>query len=82
MRRGRCVRATRGVTLCDNAYEAAEGADALLIVTEWKEFRSPDFERLKKVLGARASSMAAICMIRPCWHASGSSMPESVAAGP
>jgi UDPglucose 6-dehydrogenase len=37
-------------TLCKNAYEAAEGSDALAIVTEWKEFRSPDFERLKKVL--------------------------------
>ena len=30
-----------------NAYEAAQGADALAIVTEWQEFRSPDFERLQ-----------------------------------
>jgi UDPglucose 6-dehydrogenase len=29
---------------------ALEGADALLIVTEWKEFRSPDFERIKRSL--------------------------------
>jgi UDPglucose 6-dehydrogenase len=36
--------------VCRNAYEAAEGADALAIITEWQEFRSPDFERLKKVL--------------------------------
>jgi UDPglucose 6-dehydrogenase len=36
--------------LCRNAYEAAEGADALAIITEWQEFRSPDFERLKKLL--------------------------------
>jgi UDPglucose 6-dehydrogenase len=36
--------------LARNAYEAAEGADALVIVTEWQEFRSPDFERLKKIL--------------------------------
>src|ERR1700761_6283280 len=36
--------------LCKNAYEAAEGADALAIVTEWQEFRSPDFERLGKIL--------------------------------
>ena len=40
------------VTLCDNAYEAATGAEALLIVTEWQEFRSPDFERLKQVMAA------------------------------
>jgi UDPglucose 6-dehydrogenase len=33
-----------------NAYEAVEGADALAIVTEWQEFRSPDFERLKQLL--------------------------------
>ncbi|MEP7247516.1 MAG: UDP-glucose/GDP-mannose dehydrogenase family protein [Gammaproteobacteria bacterium] len=36
--------------LCKSAYEAAEGADALAIVTEWQEFRSPDFERLKQLL--------------------------------
>jgi UDPglucose 6-dehydrogenase len=38
--------------LCKNAYEAAEGADALAIVTEWQEFRSPDFDRLKQILKA------------------------------
>ncbi len=36
--------------LCKNAYEAAEGADALAILTEWQEFRSPDFDRLKTLL--------------------------------
>ena len=40
------------LTLCKNAYEAAEGADALAIVTEWQEFRSPDFDRLKQILKA------------------------------
>jgi UDPglucose 6-dehydrogenase len=39
-----------GIKLCKSAYEAAEGADALVIVTEWKEFRSPDFDRLKELL--------------------------------
>ena len=39
-----------GVTLAKNAYSAAEGADALAIVTEWQEFRSPDFERLREIL--------------------------------
>jgi UDPglucose 6-dehydrogenase len=38
--------------LCKNAYEAAEGADALAIVTEWQEFRSPDFDRLRELLKA------------------------------
>jgi UDPglucose 6-dehydrogenase len=38
--------------LAKNAYEAAQGADALAIVTEWQEFRSPDFERLKQILKA------------------------------
>jgi UDPglucose 6-dehydrogenase len=36
--------------LCKNAYEAVQGADALAIVTEWQEFRSPDFDRLKELL--------------------------------
>jgi UDPglucose 6-dehydrogenase len=39
-----------GLTLCKDAYEAADAADALLIVTEWQEFRSPDFDRLKGLL--------------------------------
>jgi len=39
-----------GFSIARNAYEAAEGADALAIVTEWQEFRSPDFERLREVL--------------------------------
>lgn len=33
-----------------NPYEAADGADAVLIVTEWPEFRTPDFDRLNKIL--------------------------------
>ncbi len=34
----------------ENPNAALEGADALVIVTEWKEFRSPDFERIKATL--------------------------------
>jgi UDPglucose 6-dehydrogenase len=36
--------------LCDTAYDATDGADALVIITEWQEFRSPDFGRLKDSL--------------------------------
>jgi UDPglucose 6-dehydrogenase len=41
-----------GFALAKSAYDAAQGADALAIVTEWQEFRSPDFERLKEILKA------------------------------
>jgi UDPglucose 6-dehydrogenase len=40
------------LVLCKNAYEAADGADALAIATEWQEFRSPDFDRLREILKA------------------------------
>jgi UDPglucose 6-dehydrogenase len=36
--------------LCERAEDALEGADALAVVTEWREFRSPDFEGIKKLL--------------------------------
>jgi UDPglucose 6-dehydrogenase len=38
------------LTLCKSSPEALQGADALAIVTEWREFRSPDFEHIKSVL--------------------------------
>jgi len=40
------------ITYARNAYDALKGADALLVVTEWNEFREPDFERMKKLLNA------------------------------
>ncbi|MEO8313972.1 MAG: UDP-glucose/GDP-mannose dehydrogenase family protein [Pseudomonadota bacterium] len=39
-----------GLEFASSAYAATEGADALVIVTEWREFRSPDFERLRALL--------------------------------
>jgi UDPglucose 6-dehydrogenase len=38
------------VELTAEPYAAAEGADALFLVTEWNEFRNPDFERLRRVM--------------------------------
>ena len=35
------------VTYCNDIYEAVEGVDALIVVTEWKEFRLPEWNRLK-----------------------------------
>ena len=39
-----------GLELCETAYGALDGADALVIITEWQEFRSPDFEQVKQAL--------------------------------
>jgi UDPglucose 6-dehydrogenase len=35
------------VTYCNSKYETLKNADAMILLTEWKEFRSPDFEELK-----------------------------------
>ena len=41
----------QGLELCTTAREALQGADALAIMTEWQEFRSPDFDDIKAKLG-------------------------------
>ena len=40
------------IALCEKSYDALSGADALAIVTEWNEFREPDFERMRTLLKA------------------------------
>ena len=40
------------VTLCKDAYEACEGADAMVIVTEWNQFRMLDLDRVKRCCAA------------------------------
>ncbi|MBS0399550.1 MAG: UDP-glucose/GDP-mannose dehydrogenase family protein [Proteobacteria bacterium] len=47
---GRIYAGKPGISFCKSAEAALEGADALAIVTEWQEFRSPDFDRISKVL--------------------------------
>jgi UDPglucose 6-dehydrogenase len=46
------VRALYGDRLvyCDRPYGAVEGADGLVIVTEWQEFRHPDFELMRRLM--------------------------------
>ena len=44
--------ARAGLEFAPDPYAAAQGADALLIVTEWREFRSPDFARLRETMAA------------------------------
>ena len=39
-----------GITYTSRNYDALKGADALAILTEWQEFREPDFARMKKLL--------------------------------
>ena len=38
------------IALAEDSYDALRGADALAVVTEWNEFRTPDFQRIKKLM--------------------------------
>jgi UDPglucose 6-dehydrogenase len=38
------------IEIFENGYDAIEGADALVILTEWQEFRNPDFELIARKL--------------------------------
>lgn len=38
------------ITYCESNYEALEGADALVILTEWQPYRRPDFGRIRALL--------------------------------
>jgi UDPglucose 6-dehydrogenase len=38
------------VTFCGKSYQAVEGADALVVATEWNAFREPDFPRVKSLM--------------------------------
>jgi UDPglucose 6-dehydrogenase len=42
------------LVLCEHAYDVLDGADVLVLVTEWKAFRSPDFVRIRAALATPA----------------------------
>jgi UDPglucose 6-dehydrogenase len=42
-----------GPAILDDMYEAAKGADALVVCTDWDEFKSPDFARLGQIMKAK-----------------------------
>ena len=46
----RAIGERAGLAYAEGPMQALEGADALLIVTEWKEFRSPDFDAIRNAL--------------------------------
>jgi UDPglucose 6-dehydrogenase len=39
------------LTLCEHNYDCLHGADALLVLTEWHSYRTPDFARIRALLG-------------------------------
>lgn len=38
------------ITYCESSYDAIKGADAMLLLTEWNEFRRPDFDKIQRLL--------------------------------
>ena len=38
------------VTIVEDAYDAAQDADALCLMTEWRQYQNPSFERLKELM--------------------------------
>jgi len=55
----------KNVVLCENPYQVAEGADALVLATEWNEFKQLDFKKLKSI-----TKQAVILDGRNLWDAS------------
>ena len=40
----------KNIVYCDNRNDALKDVDAMVLVTEWKEFRTPDFSEIKELL--------------------------------
>ena len=47
---GYYLKDVKGIAYCDSKYDALKGAEAMILLTEWKEFRSPDFYEMGKLL--------------------------------
>lgn len=50
--KGYYLKDLENISYVDSKYLALENADAMILLTEWKEFRSPDFDEIKKLLKA------------------------------
>ena len=66
-----------GVTYTADAYDCAKGASALVIVTEWEQFRALDFARLKKTMEGRCWSTCATSTTLTRWSGTDLSMRAS-----
>jgi UDPglucose 6-dehydrogenase len=42
------------ISFADNQYEALENTDALIIATEWNEFRTPDFDKIATLVKSKS----------------------------
>jgi UDPglucose 6-dehydrogenase len=52
MDQARDVLGEKGITFCENSYETVKGADVMVVVTEWNQFRLLDLSKCKKLLKA------------------------------
>ncbi len=53
----------------DNPYQAAQGADLVVILTEWNEFRALDLDKLARKMASRGWPICAISMrAMKCWR--------------
>ena len=66
MDESRRMLAGKPVRYARNMYEAAEGADAVVLVTEWKEFRMPDWRSVKRAMYWPQDSATAESANRSC----------------
>ena len=70
------------IALCEKSYDALDGADALAIVTEWNEFREPDFSEDASADASRRSCSTAATSTRPSTCARSASPTSPLAAEP